>query len=379
MNKKKITILALHLGYGGIERFISSLCSMLIDKYDIDIISTYKVTEKPVYNFDNRINIKYLIDDKPNKEDFKLALKSKNIIYIFKEGFKAISLLNKKKKYNIEAIKNIKSDYIITTRDFHNELVGKYANKDIIKIATEHNYPDNDQKYINRLIKSVENMDYFVLVSKELCEFYSKLVKPKCIYIPNVLDKLTNKESKCDNHNIVSAGRLEPEKGYMDLLKVVLKVKKQIPDIKLNILGEGSEREELEQFIKDNNLEENIKLPGFKNVKEMEEYYLDSSIFVSTSLKESFGLAVLEASSYKLPIVAFSSAKGLVEILEKNSGILIGNRNIEIMTNNIIELLNNKEKRNELRINSFNNSKRFLADNVKKEWEDLLNEKLLEK
>ena len=157
MNKKKITILALHLGYGGIERFISSLCSMLIDKYDIDIISTYKVTEKPVYNFDNRINIKYLIDDKPNKEDFKLALKSKNIISIFREGFKAISLLNKKKKYNIEAIKNIKSDYIITTRDFHNELVGKYANKDIIKIATEHNYPDNDQRYINRLIKSVEN------------------------------------------------------------------------------------------------------------------------------------------------------------------------------------------------------------------------------
>lgn len=376
MNKKKITILALHLGYGGIERFISSLCSMLIDKYDIDIISTYKVTEKPAYNFNNRINIKYLIDDKPNKEDFKLALKSKNIISIFREGFKAISLLNKKKKYNIEAIKNIKSDYIITTRDFHNELVGKYANKDIIKIATEHNYPDNDQKYINRLIKSVENMDYFVLVSKELCEFYSKLVKPKCIYIPNVLDKLPNKESKCDNHNIVSTGRLESEKGYTDLLKVVLKVKEQIPDIKLNILGEGSEREKLEQFIKDNNLEENIKLPGFKNVKEMEEYYLDSSIFVSTSLKESFGLAVLEASSYKLPIVAFSSAKGLVEILEKNSGILIDNRNIEIMVNNIIELLNNKEKRNELRNNSFNNSKRFLADNVKREWEDLLNEKV---
>ena len=44
----------------------------------------------------------------------------------------------------IEAIKKIDSDYIITTRDFHNELVGKYAKEGIIKIATEHNHHNND-------------------------------------------------------------------------------------------------------------------------------------------------------------------------------------------------------------------------------------------
>ena len=372
MNKKKITILVLHLGYGGIERFISSLCSMLIDNYDIEIISTYKVVEKPIYYFNKDIKITYLINDKPNKEEFRLALKNKKILSILQEGFKSISLLYKKRKHNIRAIKNIDSNYIITTRDFHNYLVGKYAKNDIIKIATEHNYHNNDNKYVNKLVKSVNNMDYFILVSKELKEYYSKLVKPKCIYIPNVLDRLPNKESKCNNHTLVSTGRLEKEKGYLDLLKVVLKVKKQIPDIKLNLLGEGSERRLLEKFIIDNNLTNNVFLPGFQNIEEMEEYYLDSSIFVSTSFTESFGLAVLEASSYKLPIIAFSSAKGIVDVLENNSGIIVDDRNINIMSENIIEVLNNSDLRNKLRTNSYNNSKRFLAENIKKEWLEIL-------
>ena len=43
----KVTILALHLGYGGVEKAISSLSNILIDKYDVEIISVYKLYDKP--------------------------------------------------------------------------------------------------------------------------------------------------------------------------------------------------------------------------------------------------------------------------------------------------------------------------------------------
>ena len=59
----KITILALHLGYGGVEQYLSSLCKMLENDYEISIISTYKVLEKPAFYFSDRINITYLIND----------------------------------------------------------------------------------------------------------------------------------------------------------------------------------------------------------------------------------------------------------------------------------------------------------------------------
>lgn len=73
--RKKITIFALHLGFGGVEKYLSSLCKMLEENYDIEIISTYKVLDKPAFPFSEKVKITYLIDDKPNKEEFKQANK----------------------------------------------------------------------------------------------------------------------------------------------------------------------------------------------------------------------------------------------------------------------------------------------------------------
>ena len=62
---KKITILSLHLGIGGIEKYISSLCKMLENDFEIEIISTYKVLDKPVFDFSDKLKITYLINDRP--------------------------------------------------------------------------------------------------------------------------------------------------------------------------------------------------------------------------------------------------------------------------------------------------------------------------
>lgn len=72
---KKITILALHLNFGGVEKYISSLCKMLEDDYDIELVVTYK--SKPAFEFSEKIKIRYLINSMPNKEDFKNCLKNK--------------------------------------------------------------------------------------------------------------------------------------------------------------------------------------------------------------------------------------------------------------------------------------------------------------
>ena len=57
MQKQKITILALHLDYGGIEKYISLLCKMFDKEYDIEIICTYKFQPKPAFEFSNKIAI----------------------------------------------------------------------------------------------------------------------------------------------------------------------------------------------------------------------------------------------------------------------------------------------------------------------------------
>ena len=60
---KKITILTLHLGYGGIERCISNLANTLVNDYEINIISTYKLYNQPGFKIDKKVKIDYLIND----------------------------------------------------------------------------------------------------------------------------------------------------------------------------------------------------------------------------------------------------------------------------------------------------------------------------
>lgn len=370
--RKKITIFALHLGFGGVEKYLSSLCKMLEGNYDIEIISTYKVLDKPAFPFSEKVKITYLIDDKPNKEEFKQAIKNKNIINIFKEGFKSAKILCLKRSRNIKAIRNTYSDYIITTRTFHSRLVGYYAYNNIIKIATEHNFHNNDKKYITKVIDSIRNFDYFVVVSDNLRKFYeNKIGKTKCIYIPNVIDSLPDKRSKLTNKNIITIGRLSHEKGQKDLIDVFKIVNKELPKTKLFMVGDGPLKKELENYTKELKLTDKIIFTGFLGDKGKEKYILDSSIFILPSYTESFGLVLIEAMSYGLPCIAFDSSDGAKELLKNNVGILVKNRNKEKMAEEIIKELKNKNG-SEHSEKGYKYCQKYLLDNVKKEWINIL-------
>ena len=371
-DKKKITIFALHLGFGGVEKYLSSLCKMLKENYDIEIISTYKVLDKPAFPFSEKVKITYLIDDKPNKEEFKQAIKNKNIISIFKEGFKSVKILCLKRSRNIKAIRNTYSDYIITTRTFHSRLVGYYSYNNIIKIATEHNFHNNDKKYITKVIDSIRDFDYFVVVSDNLRKFYeNKIGKTKCIYIPNVIDSLPDKRSKLTNKNIITIGRLSPEKGQKDLIDVFKIVNKELPKTKLFMVGDGPLKKELENYTKELKLTNKIIFTGFLGNKEKEKYILDSSIFILPSYTESFGLVLIEAMSYGLPCIAFDSSDGARELLKDDVGILVKDRNKEKMAKEIIKELKNAKKDNYSE-KGYKYCQKYLIDNVKEAWFNML-------
>lgn len=369
---KKITILCLHLGVGGIEKYISSLSKMLEQNYKIEIISTYKTLDKPAFDFSDKVKIKYLINDRPYKEELKDSIKKLKLISIVKYLFKNAKLLMLKYSENIKIIKNINSDYIITTRDFHNKLVGKYAKDKIIKIATEHNHHNNNSRYIKKVVTSLKNIDYFVVVSEDLKEFYkNKIGDTKCLYIPNVIDNIYDKPKYNTNYNLVSVGRFSKEKAFEDLIEVIGIVKKDIPNIHLNLVGDGKLKNDITNKIESLDLKENIKLCGYLSQSEIKKVMLDSSLYVMTSLTESFGLVLIEANSYGIPCIAFDSASGAKQIIE-NKELLISNRDKEKMSKLIVKLLKDKDKLQAYGKEAYNNCQKYLLVNVKKKWLDLL-------
>lgn len=377
---KKITILALHLGYGGIERCISNLANSLANDYEINIISTYKLYDMPAFSINNNIKIDYLMTDlKPNRVQLKDALRNFKIVTFLKELKISLKILKLKKKSMIQAIQNCDSDIIISTRDIHNLWLSKYGKQETLKIGWEHNHHHGNKKYINKIIKSVYGLDYFVLVSKDLTKFYSEKLKNskvKCVYIPNNIEYFPKEKANLETENLVSIGRLSKEKGYLDLIDVFKEVHKKYPDSKLNIIGDGPERKKIETKIQENNLTDFIILHGFQERKYINKILKDSSIYLMTSYTESFGLVLLEAFAFGIPCIAYSSAEGANEIISDNwNGYLVKNRDQKKMVKRICELLSNRNRRLIMGDNGIKKAQEFDIQKIKKEWIEILNRK----
>lgn len=365
---KKITILALHLGYGGIERAISDLANSLVENYNVEIVSTYKVYEKPVNKLDRRVKVKYLTELKPNKMEFKCALKKIKLISAFKEGIKSIKILRLKKDLMIDFIKQCDSDVIISTRDIHNFWLGEYARDGVLKIGWEHNHHHGNMKYADKIIKSCEKLDYFILVSKDLTEFYKSRVKPKCVYIPNLVSK-SDKVSDLKENNLVTIGRLSHEKGFIDLIDVFALVHMMYPDWKLNIIGDGEEKHKILSKINKYGLSDSVIMHGFLDKDQVGKVLSKSSIYVMTSLTESFGIVLLEAFSYGIPCVAFDSAEGANEIISNNwDGYLIKNRDVDDMAKRICHLIGNYNRRFIMGQNAIKKANKYSFEEVRDKW-----------
>lgn len=371
---KKIAILSLHLNYGGVEKAVATLANMLCDDYKVEIICTYKMGNKPVYKIDDKVKIKYLIPYGPNKKEIKQNFKNFKIFNLLKEGIKAIKVLYLRKKTMIDYIKNSNADVIISTRVLFTNYLSKYGKENIIKIAQEHRHHLNDQKYIQNLNDACKNIDYLLPVSKELTNFYTATLtgKVKCYYMPNSLDNIPEIDSDYTK-NVVTVGRLSKEKGFDDLIDVFKKVVAKNPNYKLDIIGDGPERNNLKNIIANLHLENNIILHGFQNKDYINDVLSHSKAFIVTSYTESFGIALLEGMSYGLPGIIFDSASGSLELIKNNfSGYVIKNRSKDVMAKKIIKLLDNKKEISIMGKNAKETAKKYSFEKIKERWLNFL-------
>lgn len=366
---KKIKILMLHLGYGGVEKQTITMANKLVNYYDIEIISFYKLSETPAYEVNEKIKIKYLYKGRPNKDEFKLALKKFKIFKTIKEGLKATKILYLKSKLIKKEILNNDADIYFSTRTEYGKLLSKYCKK--LKITQEHNFYDDD-KYKLQIKKGYKNLDYIVVISKYHEEMYNnwfKNQKVKIVRIENLLDENQNRVSKLNNNAIIAAGRFNYIKDFKTLIEIMKYATKTNKNLKLYLLGDGEEKKFILSKIKEYNLEKNIIMPGFVNSQEVQEYMLKSDVYIMTSIKECFPMVLLEANQCGLPIISFDILSGPHEIVQNNkTGYLIRERNAELMAKKINELINDKVKLIKFGKNAIEYSKKFNVETIIKKW-----------
>lgn len=368
---RKIKIFMLHLGYGGIERQTITMANSLTNDFIVEIISFYKLNNKPAYNIDPKIKIKYLYEGKPNRDEFKGALKKLKLLKIFKEGMKAIKIIWLKFKLIKDEIKEDDADIYFTTREEHAKILSKYGKNSKLKITEEHNFI-SDSKYRRRIVKEYKNLNYVVVISKYHEKMYKNWFKKtnvKIIRIENILSYRPKNKSKLNNNAVVAAGRFNYIKDFLTLIEVMKNAVKDNPALKLYLLGDGEEKDKIIKKIKENKLEENVIMPGFVGTELVHDYMSKSDIYLMTSKNECFPIVLLESMSLGLPIISFDILTGPREIVKNNkNGYLIPNRDAKLMAYKVNELLKDKNKLKEFGKYGYNQSLNYSIEKIKTKW-----------
>ena len=187
---------------------------------------------------------------------------------------------------------------------------------------------------------------------------------------------MPTKSSKLESKNIVAVGRLSKEKGFDDLLKIFKSVNSSYPDWKLNIVGDGDMKDSLLSLAKELKLGDKVIFHGYQNKGYINNLLLDSSIYVMTSLTESFGLVLIEAMSYKIPCISYTSAQGANEIIDDGiNGFLIKNRDEKEMINKIKLLIEDEKLRKKLGNKAKEKAKEYSGENILEKWSKLINKR----
>ena len=143
-------------------------------------------------------------------------------------------------------------------------------------------------------------------------------------------------------------GRVIPFKGHHYALNALGKIKDQLNDFCLVILGHGDEDliQELKQKAKDLGLSEQVKFLGYQ--KNIYDYLSDSDIMLVPSIAEGFGLVFLEAMHAQLPIIGFDVPATNEIIKHQETGLLVPPYDETKLAQAILDLFSDESKRKTL-------------------------------
>ena len=170
------------------------------------------------------------------------------------------------------------------------------------------------------------------------------------------------KELKREGIIISAVGRLAHEKGYDRLLKIHRKLLRENIKNSIWIIGEGTERENLERYIEENNLEDTVSLVGYS--ENPYKYVKESDIFVCSSRIEGLSSVVIEAAMLDKPIVT-TLCSGMKDILgEDNENALIVSNHTYSLYLGVKKVILNKELREKYKENIKNVTRKFDMNTV---------------
>ncbi len=215
---------------------------------------------------------------------------------------------------------------------------------------------------------SINNSDAVTSVSQSLKDDTLRLfnIKKEIEVVPNFIDtkKYENLYSNCERELIASnnekiithISNIRKVKRVDDVIEIFDRIQKEL-SAKLVIVGDGPEKESLENLCKKKGIDEKVLFVG--NSHEVDKILCFSDLFILPSEHESFGLVALEAMVCGVPVIS-SNAGGLPEVnIHGESGYLSNVGNVDEMAKNALKILVNSDTHQLFKRKAKENAQRF--------------------
>ncbi|PSW25651.1 glycosyltransferase family 4 protein [Photobacterium phosphoreum] len=341
---------------GGTERVSTIIGNKLSDKYEVFFLSLC-CGDNPYFELNDNIKVDYLFEHKVSfiKNIFPAILKLRRYV----------------KENNIDVLINVESLLCLFS-------VPALTFLDVKNICWEHfNFKVNlglKSRTIARHLATRFCDDIIVLTERDREMWLENTYhKSNISVVNNPSSCLISNVEKNNNKLLLSVGRLSYQKGYDLLLeawRIVILTRK---DWRLKIIGNGEDYHKLKKIITDYQLEDSVEL--IEETKDIETYYLSSSLYVMSSRFEGFPMVLLEASSYGLPMISFDCNTGPSEIITEDCGWLCQPNDYIKLSKCMLKAFNecdDNEKYNNLSLSAYENSKRFCIKNIIEDWNYIL-------
>ena len=346
---------------GGLERVMCLKANYLIKNfnYDISIVTQNNGNSNPFYPLEKEIKL-FDIDLSGNRLQFFLkyvkgikniiASENPDTIVIVDSIYKAylVSFIAKNKRIIYEC---------------HNSI---YVQQSPKKFPFIFNWITILSLWFNRF--GASKFNEFIVETPESIEEWK--VK-KSIVIPNPLWFSTDKVADLSQKKVIAVGRHAYEKGFDRLLEIWKKVIVKHPEWNLTIYGKSNPDFNIVAMAKKLNIDKNITF--CEPVKNINEKYLEASIYLMTSRFEGFGMVLIEAMASGLPCIAYDCPCGPRSIIENNqNGFLIEDGN----ENQFIQKLEYLIENENLRIDMGNKAKisvnKYQIEPIMDQWNSIL-------
>ncbi|MDU4892493.1 MAG: glycosyltransferase [Clostridium sp.] len=371
--KKRLLFVMESLGIGGAEKSLVTILAQLdYSKYEVDLFlfqqmgEFSKLVPKEVNIIQVPIRFKMFMENPV--DSLNILIKHKDIRLIILKFIELINLsfyrfILKKEyigwRFIRKAIESLPKEYDIAIGFMEKKsiyfVVDKVkAKKKIGWIHTDYEKVEHSHKLDNMYF---ENLDNIVVVSEHgkevLCKAFPK-IKLKLSVIKNMVsprlikemsnESIENLDINSGTNVICTVGRLIEAKGIDIAIECGAKLNQDNINFKWIVIGEGSERNRLQNMINERHLEDKFILLGSR--ANPYPYINMADVYVQPSRYEGFGITVTEAKILNKPIIVSNIPEFLEQIEDNKTGMIY--KNINELENKIEDLLSNEDIRQEL-------------------------------